>query len=168
MALFLEERNDDVWFKVRECFSYLHGHERVGILHLAAFFKLDHKKSNAAVKSLEAIDNYSVAETMHQLRRVRWSYLILVRRQDHRNDLRSFTLLHHVFKYISIDSGFITFSRWLRVPHARFWYHGVPARQINTHTLQVVFNFVSSFQILINILNLRGKFSKVIAMCHTG
>jgi phenylalanyl-tRNA synthetase alpha chain len=46
---------------------YLDANERVDTLHLAALFKVDHQKVIGAVKSLQAVGDVSVAESLHQL-----------------------------------------------------------------------------------------------------
>jgi phenylalanyl-tRNA synthetase alpha chain len=46
---------------------YLDGHERVDTLHLAALFKVDHQKVIGAVKSLQAVGDVSIVESLNQL-----------------------------------------------------------------------------------------------------
>jgi phenylalanyl-tRNA synthetase alpha chain len=50
--------------------QYLDGHERVDTLHLAAVFNVDHQKIIGAVKSLQALGDVSIAETMRYLLKV--------------------------------------------------------------------------------------------------
>lgn len=46
---------------------YLDGHERVDTLHLAVLFRVDHQKVIGVVKSLQAVGDVSVIESLHQL-----------------------------------------------------------------------------------------------------